>query len=535
MFLLLYGRYSLDLANPNWIYNQGGDLFQHQIGWEWFRQEAWQFPLGRIASYGYPLGTNISFTDSIPLLALPLKLLSPLLPAHFQYLGAWELLSVVAQMMVGMAILGLFTRSSVMRLLGASVLVLSPPMLKRAFGHDALTAQWILLAGFWFIFLAIRHRLWRGAWPVLFVAALLVHPYFVAMLLPLWAIGIVVIFTEERHRRLLIAEVLAVPVVLLIEGYCLGLFSVGLSSLQGPGFGNFSWNLNGFVNSRGTSAILPPLESGTPGQVEGYSYLGLGNMLMIPIAAILFMVRDRSRFRWRLLAAFAAADIVYALFALSNRAYIGNHALWAFDLPDSVAQLVGLFRASGRFIWPVFYCVVLFGLITLVRNLPRATALVGLVLVLQLVDLRPLYTSKPPRAEAAVYTSQLKAPFWDALAGTSRHMILIPTGLGATRVYQPMTLYARDHQLTLNTGYFSRADYAAIEAYANDAWEDLLAGHADPQTIYVFFGPEWTDLAKTRLSGKAVICEVDGYSVVLSPANRITQSGFDLGAYCSRP
>lgn len=131
-FLLFYGRYSLRFSNVDWIYLAGSDVFQHQIGWEWFRQEPWHFPIGRIDAYGYPFGTFVSYTDSIPLLAIPLKMLSPLLNHNFQFLGFWELISVIGQMFFGMKIIGEFTTSYPKRILGASVLVLSPILM---YGH----------------------------------------------------------------------------------------------------------------------------------------------------------------------------------------------------------------------------------------------------------------------------------------------------------------------------------------------------------------------------------------------------------------
>ena len=197
-FLLLYGRYPLYFSHVNWIYASGGDVFQHHIGWEWFRQEPWRFPLGSIASYGYPFGTSLTYLDSIPLFAIPFKVLSPLLGNRFQYLGLWELTSVILQMLAGMLILGEFTRSYPLRVLGASLLVLSPPLIMRTFHHNSLTAQWILLAGIWFVLLEYRHRLWRWAWPVLFGLAMLVHLYFVAMLLPLWAVSLYFCYRHEK-------------------------------------------------------------------------------------------------------------------------------------------------------------------------------------------------------------------------------------------------------------------------------------------------------------------------------------------------
>ena len=294
-FLLLHGRYPLYFSHVDWIYSFGSDTLQHHLGWEWFRQDPWRFPLGSIQSYGYPSGTFLSYLDSIPLFAIPFKLLSPLLGARFQYLGLWELTSVIMQFLAGMLILGEFTRSYPLRILGASLLVLSPPMILRTFHHNSLTAQWILLAGIWFILLEYRQRLWRWAWPALFAVAMLVHLYFAAMLLPLWGVGLYFRYSRGRLNWRLGVDILVVTGVLLLTGYSIGLFSLNTGDLVKFGFGLYSWNLNGLVNPLQYSSILSEMAVVSDRQHEGFSYLGLGNLLILPTAVFLFLQNDWSR------------------------------------------------------------------------------------------------------------------------------------------------------------------------------------------------------------------------------------------------
>ncbi len=143
LYLFLYHRYPIYFTHVNWIYRSGGDAFQHQIGWEFFRKESWHFPIGKIASLGYPYGTNLVFLDSIPLLAIPFKIISPYLESRFQYLGLWEFISLFLQFSIGVLILKEFTKSWVNLLLGGLLIALSPPMIYRAFGHSSLTAHWL--------------------------------------------------------------------------------------------------------------------------------------------------------------------------------------------------------------------------------------------------------------------------------------------------------------------------------------------------------------------------------------------------------
>lgn len=535
-FLLLYGRYSLYFTNVNWIYNAGGDVFQHQIGWEWFRQEPWHFPLGRIDSYGYPFGTSVSYMDAIPLMAIPFKLLSPLFKQHFQYLGLWELLSVIGQMLTGMLIIGEFTRSYANKILGASLLVLAPIMLWRAFGHNSLTAQWILLAGILFIILEYRHRLWHWAWVILFAVSMLIHLYFTPMLIPLWAISLFFRYTREKKKWMLAIDILAVVSIVLLVGYCFGLFSLKANDLSIGGFGYYSWNLNGFLNPIGNSSILNSMPQGTSGQYEGFSYLGLGNLLLLPFALILFLQKDYSRHQLFFILPFILVSIAYILFALSDKAFVNTQSLWEIHLPDIVLQLCSFFRSSGRFIWPVFYFVVLFGIISVIRNIRIVTPLLILVLFLQFIDIQPLYSAKKINGFEDYY-SNLQSEFWKIAAKNNQHIVLIPaTNEGDfLTVYEPLALYARQNKMTLSWGYFSRANYEAMQNYTDQAWKSLRANQADNQTMYIFWGSGLEKLADGSLSSGVVICKVDDYKIVLSKNNKMTQTNFDLMSYCSNP
>jgi hypothetical protein len=532
-FLLLYGRYPLYFSHVDWIYTLGGDIFQHQIGWEWFRQEPWRFPLGRIEAYGYPFGTYLTYMDSIPLLAIPFKLLSPWLGDHFQYLGLWELASVIGQMMVGMLILREFTHSYPNMILGASLLVLSPPMIARAFYHNSLSAHWIVLAAIWFILLEYRHKLWRGAWIVLFAVSMLVHLYFTAMLLPLWAISLFFHTTGEKKKWLLIVDILTVGGVMLLVGYSTGLFSLNTDSLTRP-YGFFSWNLNGLINPMDDSLFLKGLALGTDGQYEGYSYLGLGILLILPKAFFLFREKEVSRRRLFFLLPFGLVTIILSLFALSQKAFLGAQPLWDIQLPEFVLKLCGMFQSSGRLIWPVFYFLVLFALISILRNHRYATLMLIFGLVVQFIDLQPM-VERMKFSSFAHYQSPMQANFWQQAAQTNRHIFLLPASDNEDLDHQPIVLYARQNQLTLNWGYFARSDGNVFEKYAGQVWEDLKAGQADPQTMYIFWNPEWIGLAQEYLADHMLMCQVDGYTVVLSADNKLTETNFDLTDHCLAP
>lgn len=65
------------------------DIIQHYSGWLAFRNSEWSFPLGLAKDMAIEDGTYISFTDSIPWVAIFFKLFNQFLPETFQYFGLY--------------------------------------------------------------------------------------------------------------------------------------------------------------------------------------------------------------------------------------------------------------------------------------------------------------------------------------------------------------------------------------------------------------------------------------------------------------
>jgi hypothetical protein len=86
-FVQLCGGSTLNPLNTAWMFT--GDWRQHWLGFLFFQHEPWTFPLGGLPSLLYPIGTNIGFTDSNPLLAIVVKPFAGVLPAEYQLVGWW--------------------------------------------------------------------------------------------------------------------------------------------------------------------------------------------------------------------------------------------------------------------------------------------------------------------------------------------------------------------------------------------------------------------------------------------------------------
>jgi hypothetical protein len=394
--------------NPlNLGFVEKGDPSMFQAGWEQFRARPWSWPLGVIAGYGS--GTSIVYTDSIPLLALLLKPLHTLLPDQFQYFGLWALISYMLLALFAQRTLALVVEDRLQQLLGTAFFLAIPFVIWRVTGHIAVGSVWIVVAGIYLSFSSSKTALTHDMkWAALIGVAALVHAYLLAMLLALfvahvtqrwlvsrWSVNEARESLQTQLRRPLLAFALMV-VTMVAAGY----FLPGGKSTA-AGFGNFSLNLLAPFYNHGNSALLPDRALPFWPQFEGIAYPGLGVFLLIAIAVVATALsRKRGVLHEMLGGVFirrfgpiVLVCILMAVFALSNQVTLGSKLLFTIPLPETLYKFASVFRASGRFVWPLGL-VSLFALIVMVNraftpSAARATLLV--CLALQFIDLRQLH------------------------------------------------------------------------------------------------------------------------------------------------
>jgi hypothetical protein len=377
----------LNPLDVSWIPGSG-DHAVHYLGWEFFAREPWlQWPLTKVWSYGRGLTDSIVFTDSIPLLALLLKPLRCWTQRPINYFGPWMVLSLVLQYLLAVAWLRCRgVEQAAARCLGLLVM-LAPPLLFRTTGHTALTSHWLLLAP---LLLFELPTLW-WPWAGLLVLAELVHPYLLVMVM-----GLAIAYAWERRVQL--RQALRRPGFLLGLGlFGLLLVATAVAIGYGPlkpayatasGYGTFRWNLLApFTAFPSLSQIWPrwPLQTA---ELEGLSFPGI---VLLVMGLVLVLV-GRSVWRWRH-PALTMACAAMALFAMTPVIGIGPWQLDLGRLPWPLFILGDVFRASGRFVWPLYYVVVLNILLAFATWLRPWSkrwrlGLIGLLVLVALLDLR---------------------------------------------------------------------------------------------------------------------------------------------------
>jgi hypothetical protein len=504
-FLAVLGPRPLLPTNIAWLMSD--DRAFHYLGWAFFRSDAWHFPLTRIDTLLWPIGTTAVHTDAIPLLALPLKLLRALLPQPFQYFGLFLLLCWFLQAHIAFRLLRLLAVPLESALIGSLFFLCSTTLLWRLW-HVALCAHFLIL---WSLHLYVRvHRGLARPLPellLLLLCAAAVHPYLLFMALALSA----AVALRGLDRRRLPALLGA---LLLLFGwlYVLGYFVI--RSAGDKGFGGYAADLLTFVNSMGHARFLPRLPA-SPGAYEGYAYLGAGALGLL---AVLLCRRP-----WRLFGPLRphlpllAVVAALAVLAVASKVRVAGETVLSLEGPYRLlGPLPSIVRASGRFIWPAYYLLLLFITVGITRAFRGrvAAALLLAGLVVQGIDLGPVMAQlrgvmRDQPWEVAELPAWLKAP----PAGI-RALHLVPPFVHSSIFYcgtgwteTPAVFYSAAHLAAVqgwrfNSGQSGRLDRAlAREHCAREAQPPRTPA---PDALYILRAPD----ARLHCTpfGDAVLC-----------------------------
>ena len=488
-FLAVYGASIVDPLRIDWLLH--GDPAQHYLGFAFFRHGGWGWPLGAVPDLGAPLGTTLVFSDSIPLLAIPFKLLSAGLPADFQYFGFWMLLCHVLHGAFAERLLARLGVDGPGRLAAVLLLLTSPALALRAYGHESLMAHWLILASF-DAYLAGEPRR-QG--PLLGVAAL-IHAYWLVMLLPFvllaWR-------RQEAGWRPCLAWLGGVALAMALAGY----FVARPGQLAAEGYGSYSANLltfldpmdwAGFLHHYGRSPenagewsrLLPALGQADPGQYEGFAYLGAGVLGLLAAGVAALAMRGGNAFSSARLGPLFGIALLLFVYALSARVSFGETVLAAPALPPLLLDVLSVFRSTGRFVWPLALLLPLWAVVVLADRAPRRMLglLLALLAALQCFDLSDKWGEFHRRFAPGGIGSlpEYVEPAWESAARASRLVVL--SRPDAADDWIAPALFAARHGLSVNAAYLARSDVEAVRQAEKRAISELVGMSPRPDTAY---------------------------------------------------
>lgn len=402
-YFILFNAKTVNPFNVEWYVNLSGDSGQHIIGWLAYIKSQYFFPVGLTDYLLYPDKISIIYSDSIPLLSFLLKPVTAV-AGTFQFFGLYGLLNFILQGVFAAFIIGRWTNNKIITAIFTVMIVLSPIMINRMYGHHSLSSHWLILMSIAYILYnhdaPINFKKDIIFWSVLFFIIPGIHLYFFPMVYGL--AFMYCLYKYYKNKKILIFQLILYPAIAVFTLFLYGGF-YNIVSHKGEHLGEFGANLNTFINPAHIGQILPGMKI-VSGQYEGIGYLGFGFILMAFIAAGIIIYKkikkqnilaDKKKFYFILV-----TFIIYLFVSTGGSGYFNGYRLFYIDLNS----VLSTFRASGRFIWVCVYILEFALIYIIIKNISnkRIKYLIPLLLVilfLQIIDIHNFLQRKSQRID----------------------------------------------------------------------------------------------------------------------------------------
>lgn len=476
--LFVVGLPRLNPLNVDWL--RTGDLTSAYVNLMYFRQSSWfQWPITALPRYGEGWSTMFNEVGVVPL-GLIVKLLDPILPAHFQYFGLWTVGCFALQGVFSYMLLHRFKVSGVVLWLGVMLFVTAPILSQRfvSLGHHDLMAHWLILVSLYQYF-ETRLKPYRLGLTLLTASS--VNAYLFVIVFSI-TVAHIVALSVVRPRSVSGGSLLrALPVIL------------GPSALAYIAFGYLSWGRGVVGVGEFRLSLWAFLARGFGG--EEFAFLGVGALIAVVIGSVALAYQRRTLSLRHI--PLVICVVFLFLVALSNQVKVGP---WFFSYPipewaETARQVV---RVSNRLSWALYYLAILVGVIGL-HQLFRQRSRIGWALVIaiafgQSIDRFPSVASPTPLARWSVLQDErwtnwrdsidrvVLYPVFDVQARDTQSK---PVVLADTRDWVDIIWWTAERNMAINFAYRSRpvTEFVAKE---NVRLSQLLAaGLLDERTLYI--------------------------------------------------
>ena len=442
------------LFNPINLYFQGDFVrVVNLLGEGFYIRDAFSWPIFSVKSMSFPPGTNLVYTDSLPLFGFFSKLLSIIINKEFFYSPIYQLLSWYLNGVLAYLIFYKYTRDSVSSLLVGVFFLLIPFHIIRFDFFVSLTSHFLILTCFYIFFERSKKNEFLK-YSIIFVS-LGTHFYIFSMCI--LVIMTRLLINNQKIKKMII-EFIYIILSSLFFMHFYGYFLTG-----NPGaFDNY-----GIFSTNTLSLINPPLEGlfGSlvgnfnimPGQYEGFAWLGLGGVILFIV-----VILNYKKYLYKNNLFFLFLIFLILLFSLSNKIYFGNKLLIEFPIPIYLKNFLNIWQSSGRFIWIVAYIILISGFyyihinyvkylnlnlkfIHLNKNLQLnySTIIIGFIVIIQFADIYPFIQKKFSNPKSIkiiseglenqlkkLNTDHFQADFWDPKLAYSAYILGKTTNIG---------------------------------------------------------------------------------------------------------
>ena len=488
-FAVTVGIEKLDPRNIAWMTFK--DQRAHWVGWLFFADDRWRWPLGVNPRYGWGGVNSIVNTDSWPLFALLFKAIDLEIFDRGQYFGLALASCAIALFVGAEKLFRLLGLSHLQSLIGSIVLTTTPLFWWTQRWYSAISGGLCLLVWAFVYCLRTRResRFRMLPWLVILLLAIATNFYLFGIVAPLWLAAVLSPGIRSRSDFGRLASSLVVTgLASALVMYVLGYFAMPVSSSSTGRYGIYTANLLGLFDVNSSSRLLPELPS-PPLQYEPTS-LGIGALLILAVAMVRLFVSPRQvvtvlvpavrRHAW-----LTTSVLAMFAFSVSNYMTIGERG-YNFEIHYRVWQLFSVFQSSVRFIWPLTALATIALVVISTRlKLIGMTLLVSACL-LQVFDVWPQLRTVAERHDGTDSPIQYEESLWSAL----------PAQYTTLAIHRPLNIRTGWDECSfaaVKMGRFARCAYLSrafgIQLAADQQEADLLSGLPDSSVVY------WVDLS----------------------------------------
>jgi hypothetical protein len=222
--------------------------------------------------------------------------------------------------------------------------------------------------------------------------------------------------------------------------------------------------------------------------------------------------RSRHRILFFLVASLAA-------YSMTFRPGIGRRTFFEYPLVPLFKQFTQTFHTHGRYIWPAYYLLVLVVIVATCRvfNKKLATVVLAGCLLFQVVDSASAVTTVRQRfTDAPQWVSPMQDPRWEELARTHKNIIALPLLINDVEGrWMLISDFASRHKMGTNAVYFSRINMEEASQYAGRLHQGFLNGNLDASNIYIVTDDKYWEGVVGLKFPYAFTGDIDGFHVVV--------------------
>ena len=327
------------------------------------------------------------------------------------------------------------------------------------------------------------------------VLAASTHIYFIALCGLIVCGGVLSNILKQKSLKMGLSMMVVYIVSAGFTVFMLGGFSTKTSAGPTNELGLYSFNLNGLFNPLGWSCLLKDFKLYNPEQYEGFSYLGVGLIIILIVVMITWISDERITEKLNIcridMLSVGIVVLVSLFISLGPIATFFERELYTLLLPDFIWKSWSVFRSTGRFVWVIIYAIDLLTIIFIYKLMNHKIAIRWLIfaLCIQILDIHLVIQNKNEYFSQKIKYEDFTndSPFWKKLGKDKeiKNIILVPNARFFDQKEGNVIInWALTNNKTLNSFYFSHdTSFGLVKENLQKSIE-----RKSPEDLFVFPG-----------------------------------------------